>query len=173
MKPRNLLMIPVWALFLVTGVQAQHFAFESPILVYGTPKPLRSDDLKRTYGEAAVRRVDNQTWVVDKRLTLIVVYDFFTYTENAQGDLMEMTGYVMGSCDKALDSFLKASLPMQHGAKGRPLAASMSGFGFKVESDSEPGGMPHYGGQTLNLIFDRVDSRSPCNFNYTLRRKHG
>lgn len=153
------------------ATQAQPTPLDTPLLVYGN-RILKSDDLKRTYGDATVHQVVNKVWVVQKRLQLTVLFDFFTYDENDKGELVKMTGFLIGPCDKVLESYFQAAMPLLVAERGKPLPARVSALNIKIEPPDDPKlSLPYFGGQTVELSFDKDRIAQSCTLTHTLRRK--
>jgi len=150
---------------------SQPASLDTPLLVY-SDRPLRVDDLKRKYGEKVVFQVAPKNWAVEKPLQLGTVFDFVAYQENEQGDLVEMTGFVMGPCDKVLRSYFQTLFPIQVSERGKALPARVSTSGVKIElvagSDSP---MPYFGGQSIGLDYDKDRPSQSCTMTHTFRRK--
>ncbi len=155
-----------------TAVFSQPSNMDPPLMVY-SERPLRVDDLKRRYGEKVVYQVAPRNWAVQKPLQLGTVFDFFAYQENEQGDLVEMTGFVMGPCDKVLRSYFQTLFPIQVAERGKVLPARVSSSGVKIElatgSDSP---MPYFGGQSIGLDYDKDRPSQSCTLTHTFRRKN-
>lgn len=133
-------------------------------------RALRVDDLKRRYGEKLVTSSAANNWTVKKALYIATGYDFFAYRENSRGELIEMTGYVSGACDKVLKSYFEALMPIHVSERGRPLPAKVSISGIKIDIASD--GVPsHFGGQTVSLEYDKDRSSQACYMSHTFRRK--
>jgi hypothetical protein len=153
------------------ATQAQTTPLDTPLMVYGS-RILKPEDLKRTYGDAAVHQVVHKVWAVQKRLQLTVLFDFFTYDENDQGELVKMTGFLIGPCDKVLESYFQAAMPLLIAERGRPLPARVSALSIKIEPPDDPSlPLPYFGGQTVELSFDKDRTAQSCTLTHTFRRK--
>ena len=155
----------------LSATQAQPTTLDTPLMVYGN-RILKSEDLKRTYGDAAVNQVVHKVWAVQKRLQLTVLFDFFTYDENDQGELVKMTGFLIGPCDKVLESYFQEAMPLLIAERGKPLPARVSALSIKIEPPSDPNlSLPYFGGQTVELSFDKDRIAQSCTLTHTFRRK--
>jgi hypothetical protein len=151
--------------------QAQATSPDAPLMVYGN-RALKAEDLKRAYGDAVVHQVINKVWAVEKRLQLTVMFDFFTYDENDHGELVKMTGFLIGPCEKVLESYFQAAMPLLMAEKGRPLPARVSALSIKIEPpDDHSLLLPHFGGQTVELSFDKDRTAQSCTLTHSFRRK--